>query len=146
MQFLICFLDAKTPTKWKTLSTWWPWAHSSQTYWSLKIDNSNSCHSTLLPHYQPVRELWTTCSQILGLPKLTLPLEMLCWKPLGFLSTSYSETSCLVPCNKYCTFVYCNSVLVDGPYWIPVSILKFVLARYLLKKTCWCKFPCGASG
>ena len=35
------------------------WAHGSQTYWSLRIDNVNSCDTTLLPHHQPIRELCT---------------------------------------------------------------------------------------
>jgi len=34
-------------TKWKKLTTWWPWAHSPQTYWSLSIDNANPCDITL---------------------------------------------------------------------------------------------------
>ena len=35
---LRCFTDAKTVTIWKILTTWWQWAHSPQTYWSLRID------------------------------------------------------------------------------------------------------------
>ena len=42
-------------TKWKKLTTWWPWAHSPQIYWSLSIDNANPCDTTLLPHHQPIR-------------------------------------------------------------------------------------------
>ena len=51
--FLSCFSDNKTTTKWKKLATWWSWTHSSQTFWSLRIDNITLCDSTQLPHHQP---------------------------------------------------------------------------------------------
>ena len=52
--FLSCFTDAKTTTKWKKLTNWWLWAHSPQTYWSLRID-VNPSDTALLPHHQPIR-------------------------------------------------------------------------------------------
>ena len=50
---------------------------SPQTYWSLRIDNVNPCDTTLLPHHQPIRELYTRWSYTLRLPSLTWPLKML---------------------------------------------------------------------
>ena len=41
--------ELKITTTWKRLTTWWSWAHSSQTSWSL--------NTALLPHHQPIREL-----------------------------------------------------------------------------------------
>ena len=46
--FLSYFTDVKTPTKWKKLITWWPWAHRPQTYWHLRIDDVNPCHTILI--------------------------------------------------------------------------------------------------
>ena len=66
--FLSCFSDNKTTTKWKKLATWWSWTHSSQTFWSLRIDNITLCDSTQLPHHQPIRELCTSWSHTLGPP------------------------------------------------------------------------------
>ena len=43
VHFLTCFIDAKTAAKWKKLTRWWPWACRLQTYWSLRVDNVNSC-------------------------------------------------------------------------------------------------------
>ena len=60
VHFLSCFTDAKPSTKWKKLTTWWPWAHSPQTYWSLRI--VNPCDTTLLPHHHPIRDLCTSWS------------------------------------------------------------------------------------
>lgn len=34
-------IDAKTLTKLKKLTIWWPWAHSPQTAWCLRIGNVN---------------------------------------------------------------------------------------------------------
>ena len=79
--FLSCFTDAKTTTKWKKLTNWWPWAHRPQTYWSLRID-INPCDTALLPHHQPIRELFTSWSHTLGLPLLIWPLKMLCWNTI----------------------------------------------------------------
>ena len=31
----VFWIDSKTFTKWKMLTTWWPWAHSPQSSWSL---------------------------------------------------------------------------------------------------------------
>ena len=87
--FLSCFTDAKTATKWKKLTTWWPWALSPQTYWSLRIDNVDPCDPTLLPHHQP--QFFD--SHTLWLPSLTLPLKMLPWNPLG--SSGLLSASCL---------------------------------------------------
>ena len=55
----------KLPTKWKMLTTWWPWAHSPQASWSLRTDNVNPCDTTLLPHHQWVRELCMSWSHSL---------------------------------------------------------------------------------
>jgi len=110
--FLSCFSDNKSTTKWKKLTTWWSWTHSSQTFWSLKIDNSTLCDTTLLPHHQPNRELCTSWSHTLGHPSITLPLKMSCWNPSrssGVLRTSY-WIPCLAPYNKYCTYLHHNPV------------------------------------
>ena len=56
----------KITTKRKTLTPWWSWARSPQTYCHLRIDNINLCDTTLLPHQQPVRELCTSSSYNLG--------------------------------------------------------------------------------
>ena len=104
--FLSCFTDAKTPTKWKKLTTWWPWACSPQTYWHLRIDTANPCDTTLLTHHQPIRIVHklTTYPGMHPTPK-TLPLQILCWNP-----------SCLAPFNKHCTFLHHNPVSVDWLY------------------------------
>ena len=62
------FRCQKTTTKWKKLTTWQSWAHSPQIFWHLKID-----------HHQPIRELCTSGSHILGCPSLTWPLKRFCW-------------------------------------------------------------------
>ena len=59
--------DARTPNKWKKLTTWWPWMLSPQTYW-LRIDNVKPCDTTLLSHNQPVRELYTNWPYTVGCP------------------------------------------------------------------------------
>lgn len=41
------FTDAKTHSKWMTLTISWSWACSSQTYWCLRIDNVNPCDMTI---------------------------------------------------------------------------------------------------
>lgn len=49
--FLSRFADAnKTPTKWKNLTPWWPWALSPQTCWGLSHDNvTPRCSLTISP-------------------------------------------------------------------------------------------------
>ena len=39
------------------LTSWWPWAYSSQVPWSLRIDNVNPCDTVLLPHHQPIKRI-----------------------------------------------------------------------------------------
>ena len=65
--FLSCFTYAKTSTKRKKWITWWPWALHPD-YWSLRTDNVNPCDTTLLPHYQPIRELCMSWSHTLDDP------------------------------------------------------------------------------
>ena len=60
--------DTKASTKWKKLTTWWPWARSPQTYWSLRISNVNPCDTGQFPHHQPIRDLCTNWSYTLQLP------------------------------------------------------------------------------
>ena len=70
---------------WKLSTTWhhviyWPWAHSLQAYWSLRID-VNSCDIPLLPHHQPIRELCIRWLQTSKTTSLTCPLKILsCFK------------------------------------------------------------------
>ena len=73
----------KPPTKWKMLTTWWPWAHSPQASWSLRTDNVNTCDTTLFPHHQPVRELCSSWPHTLRPASLTWLLKMLRWNPSG---------------------------------------------------------------
>ena len=115
----------KTPTKWKTLTTWWP--PGPQAYWSLRIDNFNPYDTSLLPHHQPIRELFTSWSLILRLPSITWPLKMLCWNPLessGFLSISCPRIPGM-PYNKHCTFLHPKQVSVDWLYHSRASRPKF---------------------
>ena len=124
--FLSCFTDAKNPTKWKTLTTWWPWACSLQAYWGLMSDNVNLSHTSLLPHHQPVRELCTNP----GTPLPHLAFKNAFLKPtkefLVFWALA-AWTPPLVPCNKHCTFLHHNLVSVDWLYWRQVSRPKFGL-------------------
>ena len=95
-------VDAKTTTKRKKLTTWWPWAHRPQTYWSMRTDKVNPCNTALLPYHQPIRELCTSWSKNLRLPSLTLSLKMLPWNPSGssgLLSMNHLF-SLYGPCNK----------------------------------------------
>ena len=80
--FLSCFTDARTTTKWKKLTTWRPWAHSPQTYWSLRTDNVNPCDTALLPHHQPIRELCTSWSHTLGCSLPHLAFKNVLLKPI----------------------------------------------------------------
>ena len=90
--FLSCFVDSNSPTKWKQLTTWWPWACSPQTYGYLpRIDNVNPCNSDLLLQHQSIRELGMSGSQTLGLLSLILPLKIFAetyQRVQGFLSPS----------------------------------------------------------
>ena len=65
----------KLPTKWKKLTTRWPWAHIPQTHWRLRIDNANPCDTALFPHHQPIRDLHTSWSPTLWLPFPYLALK-----------------------------------------------------------------------
>ena len=44
--------DAKSLTKWKKLTPWWPWVSGPQTYWRLWVGKANPHDSALLPHRQ----------------------------------------------------------------------------------------------
>lgn len=39
-------------SKWKMLTTWWPWAHNPDHSWSLRTDDVNPCDTTRLPQCQ----------------------------------------------------------------------------------------------
>ena len=47
---------------------------STQTYWSLRINNVNPCDTAMLPHHQSIRELCTGRSYSRWFPSLTFPL------------------------------------------------------------------------
>ena len=58
--FLSPCTEARTPTKWKVLTTWWPWACSPQTYRCLRMDNVNPCDIALLfSHKVRSNSLWS---------------------------------------------------------------------------------------
>ena len=106
--------DAKTPTKWKTLTTWWPWGPSPQTYWSLRID-VNPCDTTLLSYHQPIIELcmsWLhTCDFPLS-PGLYKGLLKTQWGVKAFWALAVLD-SLYGPYNKHCTFLHHNPMSVD---------------------------------
>ena len=61
---LSCF--AGTKTREKKWTTSWPWTHSLQTAWGLRIFNTDPCDLSWLPNH-PVRELCISWSCILNL-------------------------------------------------------------------------------
>lgn len=63
------------------LTAWWLWTCSSlQIFWCLRTDNINFPATPTSTNQRTVHELITHP----GMPFLTLPLNMLCWNPLGF--------------------------------------------------------------
>lgn len=87
--FLNGFTSAKTPAKWKKLTSWWPEHTAPPTPYHLLVpkDHLTPCDTALFPPHQPIREL---CES----GPLNLPLKALCWDPLessGFLSTGCSR-------------------------------------------------------
>ena len=87
VQFLSCFIDAKTPTKWKKLTTWWPNTPCAPPG-TEGLTMLTPCNTALLRYCQPGRELCMSRSHALG-------HQMLCSKPsgsLGFLSTNVLDS------------------------------------------------------
>ena len=69
--------DVKPPaSKWKTLTTWWPWAHSTQPQACV-----NPCDAALWPHLSANWRTVQSWSQTLW--SLTWLLKMLCQIPSG---------------------------------------------------------------
>ena len=68
------FYRCETTTKWKKLTTWWPWAYRPQTYWHLRIDvlaSLTSPVSSPSTSQSTMHELFTH----LGFHSFTLPLK-----------------------------------------------------------------------
>ena len=127
----------KTTTKWKKLTTWWSWAHSSQNCWHLRINND-------LPVTSPSTNQ-IICGGADLIPcdsSLALTLKMLCWNfsrswglgdmnhlslspwPCNKPFTATNDSSCLASlCVKHT-----NLHLVTTPYhlhhWGPTTAAK----------------------
>lgn len=90
---------------------------ASQAYWILRIYNVNSCDTAWLTHYEPIRELCTSCSHTLGCPSLPhVAFKNAFLKPageFGFFKHKLPWIPCLVPCNKHHTFLH-HSVMPIG--------------------------------
>ena len=106
-----------------------------QSGWNLRIHDVNPFESTLLPHHQPVRELCTSWSQILGLPSFTWTEKMSftwtekmspwnLWGVQAFWALA-AQNSGLVSCNKRCTFLHHTLASVDRLYCVPETGSKF---------------------
>ena len=117
--FLSYLTDAKTPTTWNTLTTWWPWAHSSQTYRHLRTDTT----LFLTINQWTVHKLITQASD--NTPHPPGLKKMLCWNPLGTLNFGGTWAICLLawPCNKpslfqtpTCCFAWTHCVPGAGTY------------------------------
>ena len=70
----------KPPTRWKMLTTSWPWSTRPQASWSLRTNNVYSCDTTLFPHCQPTQKSCTSWSCILW-PVPHLPFKNALLKP-----------------------------------------------------------------
>ena len=116
------FQRLKTTTKWKKLTTWWPWAHSPQTFWQLRIDANHPAIST------SNRELCTSWSHILGRPSLTWPSNMPCQNFSGSSGCFEHEPSILaqpwdkrssvkLQCFNLFSLTVCWEVPLVAPQW-----------------------------
>ena len=104
--FLSCSTDAKTSAKQKRLTTWWPWAHSPQIYWSLRTDKVTlSCYLTI---NQP-----ETCAQVDHTPWDSTPSPGLlkCFpKKKKKLSRNLSGSSSILSTSYFGLLAWCPTL------------------------------------